>query len=236
MKQTLIKQLKQQKLSVGILSGNWLDFPKSLKILADHKINILHFDVADGQFCPMFTVGVMAIKSFPTDYFKDVHLLVKDQFTVAKSAVANGANLVTLQIEQPKELEKALEWLGSQSNVYQGNDVPVLRGLSLCPETPLAQLEDYLTYTDVIQLLTLDPRTGQKAQKRHLLEKITELQSMLADNRFNKLINIDGSMTLALASEFRIQSDVDWIVSGSALFSEELSLSLAKWKQAHIFE
>lgn len=235
MKQALIEQLQQQKLSVGILSANWLNFSAELQTLAENKINVLHFDIADGQFSPMFTVGTGAIKSFPNDYFKDVHLMVEDQFVVAKSAVANGANLVTLQLEQQADLAAILEWLGEQYNLYQGQNYPVLRGLSLCPDTPVAQLENYLEQIDVIQLLTLDPRTGQKAAKELILARAAEVQQLLSATRSQKLIKIDGSMNLELAEYFRSHSDIDWIVSGSALFTNGLAASLSQWKLVKIF-
>lgn len=231
----LIEKLRLQRLSVGILSANWLDFRKELTVLQENGLNILHFDVADGQFCPMFTVGASAIKSFSSDYFKDVHLLVKDQWAVSQSAVASGANLVTLQLEQQDNLMETLEWLGLQHNLYQGKSYPVLRGLSFCPETPLSLLADYVEKVDVFQVLTLDPRTGQKAPKERILEIINALQQSLSDRRSQKLINVDGSMSLALADYLRTQSNVDWIVSGSALFADNLAVSLAKWKEMKIF-
>lgn len=233
-KAQLIQQLKQQKLSVGILSANWLALSDALATLEQHQIKVLHFDVADGQFCPMFTVGAGAVKSFPTSFFKDVHLMVKDQLNVAKSAVANGANLVTLQVEQI-DVNDTLDWLAEQTNPFQDSLYPVLAGLSICPNTPIEQLYPYVNKVDVFQLLTLDPRTGEKFPPEWIKQRIDQLCHVLLVQKKDKLINVDGSMTLALAQDFSTQSDIDWIVSGSALFAKDLTQCLNEWKQGGIY-
>lgn len=235
-KSALIQQLKQQKLSVGILSANWLQLNEALASLEKYRLNILHFDIADGQFSPLFTVGAMGLKSFPPRYFKDVHLMVQNQLEVAKAVVANGANLVTLQLEQYNDLAPTIEWLARQRVTYVDQTYPLLIGISLCPETPISKLQPYLDDVDIIQLLTLDPRTGEKYPSKLILERVTEVKTLLGDKSSEKLLNIDGAMTLELAEDFRNSSHlIDWLVSGSALFNGELETHLDMWKGKGIY-
>lgn len=229
-KQQLISTLKRQYLSVGILAANWLTLPTQLEILARRKLNILHFDIADGHFSPLFTVGASAIKSFPDHFFKDVHLMVDKPLLVAKQCVENGANLVTLQIEQQQALYETIEWLSSQQSHYLGKMRPVLIGLSLCPETPLSALSDYIDEIDVMQILTLDPRTGQKYPAEFVLNRVEALNHLLGERRNTKLVNIDGAMTLSLAQYVKRAQPIDWIVSGSALFTDSLENTLSHWQ------
>ena len=229
-KKILIQQLKQQYLSVGILAANWLNFAEQLAILDKKQINILHFDIADGHFSPLFTVGSIAIKQFGSQFFKDVHLMVEKQLEVAKSCVKEGANLVTLQIEQQSDLTETIEWLNSQENTFLDQKQPILTGLSICPETDLKQLVPFLDRIDVIQLLTLDPRTGKKYPADYMVKRLSELTLLVGKIREDKLINVDGSMSLELATELAKTKNIDWFVSGSALFSERLDVSLSKWE------
>lgn len=235
LKSQLIDLLNLQKLSVGILSANWLALSEALCVLQKNKCEVLHFDVADGQFCPLFTVGAGAIANFPSHFFKDVHLMVKDQLNVAKKAVSQGANLVTLQIEQQQDLMKTLDWLAEQNNVFQDKVYPVLTGLSICPETPIVGCVEYIDKVDVFQVLTLDPRTGKKYEKEFIKHRIDELCNLLSERRMTKLINVDGSMNLALAQYFSQNTDINWIISGSALFNGALAENLQEWKTANIF-
>lgn len=225
-----ISELKQQHLSIGILASAWCEFNQKLEVLKKYQADILHFDVADGHFSSLFTVGSIAIKQFSQDYFKDVHLMVNNQRQVAEDCVKNGANLVTLQLENKKELQETIQWLKKQSNAYKDNYFPVLVGLSLCPDTELSLLAEYIDEIDVIQLLTLDPRSGQKFDAEFMSQRIEKLQSLFGIELQEKLLSIDGSMTLSLA-EFLLQKhNINWVVSGSALFSHDFETTLENWR------
>ncbi|TCP95174.1 ribulose-5-phosphate 3-epimerase [Cricetibacter osteomyelitidis] len=220
-KEQLILALKSQKISVGILASNWLNFKETQEILRNNQITLLHFDIADGHFSPMFTVGAMAIKPFSSPFIKDVHLMVENQFQVAKECVKAGANIITLQIETTENLAEIYHWLNQQTSV--------LCGISLCPDTSLEQLDAFLDQIDLIQILTLDPRTGIKMDETLLFERIKKLTDKLKRQGKDKLISIDGSMTFELAQKLQ-QFNINWVVSGSALFAKDnLNEILRKW-------
>lgn len=222
-KQQLIQQLRKQLISVGVLASDWLKFPETLTTLAQHDLHLLHFDIGDGQFSPFFTVGPIAVKQFASPFIKDVHLMVKDPLHVARDCAKAGANIITLQVEQVDTLAETIAYLHE-------NYPDVLIGLTLCPETPLESLQPYLEKVDLIQLLTLDPRTGIKASTDVVIARILALTKMLGSVRDEKLIAVDGSMNLTLATQL-YPFDIDWIVSGSALFSQtDLNRTLAEWR------
>lgn len=230
-RQSLIHELKQQYLSVGILASPWLEFNQTLTILKNHKLNILHFDIADGNFSPLFTVGSIAIKQFSQDYFKDVHLMVNNQQEVVEDCVKNGANIITLQVENRDNLLKMLQWIRSQYNTYKGNEYSVLAGISLFPETELSLLNEYINNVDVIQLLTLNPITGKKFDANFISNRIQELWSIFGNKLDNKIISIDGAMTLEMANYLSKHCKVNWFVSGSALFKTGLNSNLQEWRE-----
>lgn len=217
-----ISELKSQRLSVGILASPWLNFKQTLATLTQHQLHLLHFDIADGQFAPLFTVGAIGVKQFSAPFLKDVHLMVKNPFPVARECIEAGADILTLQIESDGDLTPIYAWIREASPT-------TLCGISICPDTDLNQLFPYLETVDVIQILTLDPRTGIKAETTRLIERIQCLTEKLREQRRNKIISVDGSMNLNLAKTL-VQLDIDWIVSGSALFaSEQLSDTLTQW-------
>ncbi|MBE2896422.1 ribulose phosphate epimerase [Pasteurellaceae bacterium HPA106] len=228
-KSDFVQKIKTEKISAGIISSDWLCFEENLSLLKQFNINLLHFDIADGSFSSLFTVGPMAVSKFPSSCFKDVHLLTNNQYEIEliTQCIKSGANVITLQLEASGNILKSLQWLSQQYLPEQ----QVLSGLSLCPETPLEKLQDYLQYVDVIQLLTFDPRTGDKASIDYTVERIKQLHKLLSDERERKIISIDGSMTLDMAKVF-CQYDIDWIVSGSALFGgANLSQTLTHWSE-----
>lgn len=221
-KERLISALKSQPISVGILASNWLELSNTLELLSKNDLNLLHFDIGDGQFSPFFTVGSIAVQQFPKPYIKDVHLMVKDQLTVAKKCAAAGADIITLQIENTSDFNETFEWLKTQKHL--------LCGLTICPNTPLETLDPYLSDADVIQILTLDPRTGEKVALDYITERLVQLLNKLGDLRSTKFISVDGSMTYELALALK-KYDIDWVVSGSALFSSNnIENTLREWK------
>ncbi|HAS03800.1 ribulose phosphate epimerase [Pasteurella multocida] len=222
-KKQLIQQLKTQPISVGILASDWLKFADTLTTLSRHHLRLLHFDIGDGQFSPFFTVGALAVKQFPSPWLKDVHLMVNDPFHVAKACADEGADIITLQVEQTDCLTETIGYL-------QDHYPDLLIGLTLCPDTEIDLLTPYLAQIDLIQILTLDPRTGVKAETDAVIKRIRRISNMLGEHRDQKLISVDGSMNLALASQL-FPLGIDWVVSGSALFSQaDVDATLSEWK------
>lgn len=220
-----ISELKSQRLSVGILASRWIDFKQTLEILAQHQLHLLHFDIADGQFSPLFTVGAIGVKQFSAPFIKDVHLMVKNPFLTARECVEAGADILTLQIESDEDLNPIYDWIRDHSPT-------TLCGISLCPNTDLNLIFPYLDKVDVIQILTLDPRIGIKAEQADLIKRIQQLSEQLGEQRQHKIISVDGSMNLNLA-KLLVPLDIDWIVSGSALFAgEQLHDTLSRWTTA----
>ncbi|MGC6404911.1 ribulose phosphate epimerase [Bisgaard Taxon 45] len=221
-KTQLIQQLKTQPISVGILASDWLTFRDSLTTLSQYHLQLLHFDIGDGQFSPFFTVGALAVKQFPSPWIKDVHLMVNDPFNIAKACADAGADIITLQLEQTDCLAETIGYL-------QEHYPDLLIGLTLCPDTEIDLLVPYLDKIDLIQVLTLDPRTGIKTTTDEVIKRIVLLNSMI-ENRDQKFISVDGSMNLTLASEL-YPLGIDWVVSGSALFNQaDLDSTLSEWQ------
>lgn len=215
-----VARLKSLPLSVGILAGQWVLLHRYLQQLEAENQPLLHLDLMDGQFCPQFTVGPWAVGQLPQTFLKDVHLMVADQWTTAQACVKAGAHCLTLQVEGDIHLHHTLSWLGQQRVQVSGGEMPVIRGISLCPATPLEVIVPLLNEVEVIQVLAVNPGYGSKMRPDDLHERLAQLHQLLGDKRAAKLIVVDGSLTReqlpALAS-----LGVDRVVSGSALFRDD---------------
>ncbi|OOS00935.1 hypothetical protein B0186_05475 [Canicola haemoglobinophilus] len=71
---------------------------------------------------------------------------------------------------------------------------------------------------------------GEKYPADYMVKRLSELTLLVGKIREDKLINVDGSMSLELATELAKTKNIDWFVSGSALFAEPLDISLHKWE------
>lgn len=223
-RQTKIKSLKQYNLSLGILSSSWLQLENTLSVLDAEKLHLLHFDIADGHFCSLFTAGPYALEQFGEGFFKDVHLLVSNPELVVRECLKYKCDILTIQAESDCNL-------GDIYRTIRNISPDTLNGISFCPNTQLDLLISILEQIDVIQLLTFDPRTQEQLTCQELIDRISELLDILGETRKNKIISIDGKMTYELAQELT-KYDIDWVVVGSAIFrSKEFITTLHQWQR-----
>lgn len=215
-----VTQLKSYPLSVGILAGQWIDLHRYLQQLNQLACPLLHLDLMDGHFCPQFTVGPWAVDQLPQMFLKDVHLMVANQWATAQACVKAGAHCITLQAEGDPHLHHTLSWLGQQRVPVSGGEMPVIRGISLCPATPLEVMIPILNEVEVIQLLAVNPGYGSKVSPRDLHDRLAQLLTLLGDRRADKIIAIDGSLTREQLPSL-IEQGIDRVISGSALFRDD---------------
>src|SRR5512142_2977656 len=133
--QALLEELRQAAplLSVGILTADLMSLGSELTLIQQAGIRLVHFDVMDGCYCPMITVGPGFIKAVKTPLLKDVHLLIDDPLPKLDDFVAAGADLVTVHIDSCRHVHRVLQRLGEMTSVNYP-DRGILRGIALDPE------------------------------------------------------------------------------------------------------
>src|SRR5205823_1466167 len=122
-------------------------------------VPLLHFDVMDGCFTPMMTIGPPLVKAVRTPLWKDVHLMIEEPLEKLGDYVAAGADVVTVHAESCTHVHRVLQRLGTMENA---NDPArgIVRGLALNPGTPLEVLEPLLDELDLVHLLAINPGWG----------------------------------------------------------------------------
>jgi len=93
----LFDQLRQKTplISVGVLSADSMSLGSDLKHLERAGVELLHFDIMDGCFCPMMTVGPGFVKAVKTTLLKDVHLMIEEPLDKLEDYVTAGADMIT---------------------------------------------------------------------------------------------------------------------------------------------
>ena len=122
-------------LSVGILTADLMSLGSQIELIERAGAKLLHFDVMDGCFCPMMTVGPGFIKAVKTSLLKDVHLLIDEPLNKLDDYAA-AADMITVHVESCRHVHLVLQALGTMANA---NDPGrgILRGVALNPGTPL---------------------------------------------------------------------------------------------------
>src|SRR3990170_7785353 len=99
--QALVDQLRKScpQVSVGVLTADWMSLGSQLQLLESVGVGLLHFDVMDGCFCPMLTLGAPVVAGLKTPLLKDVHLMIEEPLSKVESFVAAGADIITIHAE-----------------------------------------------------------------------------------------------------------------------------------------
>jgi len=194
------------QLSVATLSADIGNQAAALQTLQENGVNLLHFDVMDGNIWPNITVGSPFVAGLKTDLLKDVHLLIdKPEKHIAAFAKA-GADLISFSVEYTADIGATLSLI-SEANPG------ILRGVSLNPGTPLETIKPFLAQIDYVLVLGVGPDTGKEAFLDLIPAKIETLLNWKSD----LLICIDGAVKKETIPQIAAMNP-HFVVSGSAIF------------------
>lgn len=202
--------------SVGMLTADLLALGSEIKILEQSGVKLVHFDVMDGIFCPMLTLGPPLIKAVKTTMLKDVHLMVKDPIAKLEACVSAGADMITIHAESTPRLQEALDALGTMKNA---NDPKkgILRGVALNPDTRVETLAPFLGYLDLILILAVHPGLSGQSFLPGTQAKVKKAQNMIRNSGRKILLGVDGGIKRDNIGTVAGMG-CDLVVTGSAVF------------------
>ena len=206
-----------------MLTADWMALGRELGTLEDAGVELLHFDVMDGQFCPTLTLGAPVVKALRTRLLKDVHLMVDEPLSKLEGFVAAGADIVTVHAESSGHVHRVLQVLGGMQNA---NDPSrgIVRGLALNPGTPLEAIEPLADELEMVLLLAVNPGWGGQKFIHSTYGRLERLRRMTAGRM---LIAVDGGITRENIAEVA-RAGADIIVTGSAVFDGKAPLENAR--------
>ena len=206
-------------LSVGILTADLMSLGSELALIQEAGVRLVHFDVMDGCYCPMITVGPGFIKAVKTPLLKDVHLLIDDPLPKLDAFVAAGADMITIHIGSCRHVHRVLQRLGEMANVNHPNR-GILRGIALDPDVPLEVVTPLMDEIEMVVLLAVNPGWGGQKFIATTGQRLGQLRRMIRDAKKDILIGVDGGVTRDNVAEVaRMGADI--IVTGSAVFDSK---------------
>lgn len=203
-----------KKISPSLLSADFANLERDIKIVEKGGAHLLHIDVMDGHFVPNITIGppvVAAIKKVATIPL-DVHLMIENPGFYVDDFVKAGADYLTVHVEAAPHLHRVIQQIKSHG---------IKAGVSLNPHTPLAMIEEVLQDVDLILIMSVNPGFGGQSFIPQSLDKIRRLKSILKERGLNHVeIEIDGGVKLDNIKEVS-NAGVDIFVSGSGIYNTE---------------
>jgi ribulose-phosphate 3-epimerase len=210
---------KKYKISMSILDSDFMNLSREIDRAVKLGTDMLHIDVMDGHFVPNISIGqkiIKLIKSY-TPTFLDVHLMVKKPSVSLDSFIECQPDLICIHAEESVHLTNDLGRIKKAG---------IKAAVALNPSTPVCILENVLSYTDMVLIMTVNPGFGGQKLLPECLFKIKNLVKLMdhykTETGDGKSIDIqvDGGINPLTAKDV-VDAGANVLVLGSAFFKAE---------------
>ncbi len=204
--------MKEILIAPSMLSANFANLEKDVRMCEEAKVDILHIDVMDGHFVPNITIGPLVVNALRpiTKLPLDCHLMISEPDKYIESFAKAGADYISVHVEAAKHLHRTLSFVKSLN---------IKAGCVLNPITPLSFAYDAAEYCDFILLMSVNPGFGGQSFISSFLKKCESLRNYLDKNGLEYVdIEVDGGVKLDNVKDI-VSAGANMIVSGSGLFS-----------------
>ncbi len=198
------------KVSPSVLSANFNHLKHELDRIA--TADYVHLDIMDGHFVPNISFGPDISKQIneATNLDLDVHLMVTDPLKWVHQFAFSKTKFITIHIEA-NDVQKTLDAIKMHG---------IGCGISLRPNTKVADLLPFLDRVDLVLVMTVEPGFGGQSFMPNMLEKVKELVQLRKDHHYDYVIEVDGGITNENIDDCK-KAGVDIVVAGSYIVTSE---------------
>jgi ribulose-phosphate 3-epimerase len=201
------------KLAPSILSADFANLERDIRLVESLGADYIHVDVMDGQFVPNITLGpnvVSAIRPI-TKLPLDVHLMIVQPENYIEAFAQAGADIITVHQEATPHIHRALQMI---------KNAGVKAGVVINPGTPLSMIEHVLDLADQVLIMTVNPGFGGQSFIDSALDKIAQLKEWKATKGYTYDIEVDGGIVPETAQRCK-EAGANVFVAGSYIYSSE---------------
>jgi len=198
------------KIAPSILSADFACIKDEVAAVERNGAAYVHLDVMDGRFVPNITWGPKIIADLRkhTSLVFDCHLMIVEPERYVDQFRKAGADIITFHLEATPHAHRLLthiRGLGAKA------------GISICPQTPVAMLEDLIDDIDLILIMSVNPGFGGQKFIPQALAKVRQARELVRRAGADSEIEVDGGITLENARSVA-EAGADVVVIGSGIF------------------
>lgn len=209
------------EIAPSVLPADFSRLADEVDALEKAGVDLIQWDVMDGQFVPNLTFGpdvIASVRDCVTVPF-EAHLMVLTPDVMAAQYIEAGCSRLIVHAEACHHLHRTLARIA---------ELGASAGVAISPATPASAVAHVLDLVDVVLVMTVNPGFGGQQYIATMEPKIAEVSAMIAAAGRSDLtsVEVDGGIsadTVAGAAA----AGASILVAGSALFRHPDGLEAA---------
>lgn len=177
------------KIAASLICANPLSLSNDIEALVKAKVDLIHFDVMDGDFVPRYGLYpeiLKKMKEYKNCPQVDVHMMVSNPEDYIDVFADAGADYFNFHIEASNHSHRIIK------KIIASGMKP---GVALNPDTPLNCLDWIIEDIEMVVLMTINPGiVGHKFIPK-MIDKIKELRALAEMKNSSLIIELDGGVT-----------------------------------------
>lgn len=215
------------RIAPSILSADFANLERDIRIVEEAGADWLHVDVMDGHFVPNITIGPAVVKSLrvKSNLVFDVHLMIDNPELYIKDFADSGADIITVHAEATNHLHRLIQMIKREGKKA---------GAALNPATPINVLEHVIEELDMVLVMSVNPGFGGQKFINSAYDKISKVKDLIDRKGLAIDLQVDGGVGPDNTGRV-IESGANIIVAGSAIFnSQDIPATIKIMKDAGI--
>ncbi len=212
---------KPVQIAPSVLPADFAELGKAVRDLESAGVDLIQWDVMDGQFVPNLTFGpdVIAAARKHTSLPFEAHLMVLSPDNMAAEYVKAGCSRLIVHVEACTHLHRTLD------NIQK---LGATAGVALNPSTPASAVAHVLDLVDLVLVMTVNPGFGGQSYISTMEPKIREVRNMVESAGLGDAVNVevDGGISATTVGS-AAAAGANILIAGSALFRHPGGLEVA---------
>ena len=213
--------MRPVQIAPSVLPVDFSKLGEAITALDAAGVDLIQWDVMDGQFVPNLTFGpdIIASTRHLTDKPFEAHLMVLTPDVMAKRYVEAGCQRLIVHAEACDHLHRTL------GNI---RELGATAAVALNPSTPPDEIANVLDLVDLVLVMTVNPGFGGQSYIKTMEPKIRIVRDMINRAGFSDTVDleVDGGIS-PTTIEGAASAGANVLIAGSALFRDKEGLGYA---------